>query len=105
MRQTGTRIDAPCPVGTGNQHRQPLAGRTGQDDARHRSHLPGALHAQDHRKAALAPLTRHQGPTLVSGGPDVVDDFPPAVPVTRGELEIIETYLGDLLDDALGKRE
>jgi hypothetical protein len=43
--------------------------------------------------------------TLVAAGPDVVDDFPTAMPVTRGELEVIETYLGALLDEALGKRE
>jgi hypothetical protein len=43
--------------------------------------------------------------TLFAAGPDVVDDFPTAMPVTQGELEVIETYLGALLDEALGKRE
>jgi hypothetical protein len=27
------------------------------------------------------------------------------VPVTQRELEVIETYLGELLDDALGSRD
>jgi hypothetical protein len=38
-------------------------------------------------------------------GPDVVDDFPTAIPVARRELEVIETYLGALLDDAFGQRQ
>jgi hypothetical protein len=105
MRQKGARIDAPCPVVTGNRHRQHVSGGTGQAVARHRLHLPGAPRAQYHRKAGLAPLIRRRTPTLVAAGPDVVDDFPTAIPVTRGELEVIETYLGALLDGALGKRE
>ena len=60
MRQKGARIDAPCPVVTGNRHRQHVAGGTGQADARHRLHLPGARRAQYHRKAGLAPLMNLQ---------------------------------------------
>jgi hypothetical protein len=104
MRQKEARIDAPCPVDTGHRHRQHLAGRTRQADARYRL-LPGVPHAQHHQKAGLAPLIRPPAPTLVAAGPDVVDDFPTAMPVTQGELEVIETYLGALLDEALGKRE
>ena len=33
--------------------------------------------------------------------PQVVDDFPAAVPVTQRELDVLETYLGSLLDDML----
>jgi len=105
MRQKGGRIDAPCPVGIGNRHRQHVAGGTGQAEARHRLQLPGAPHAQHHRKAGLTPMMRGRAPTLVVAGPDVIDDFPTAMPVTQGELEVIETYLGALLDDALGERE
>jgi hypothetical protein len=32
----------------------------------------------------------------------VVDDFPHAIPVNPRELDVIETYLDALLDDALG---
>jgi len=32
---------------------------------------------------------------------EVVDDYPEIVPVTQRELEVIETYLGSLLDDML----
>ena len=105
MRQKGGRIDTPCPVGIGNRHRQHAAGGTGQAEARHRLQLPGAPQARHDRKAGLAPLIRRRAPTLVATGPEVIDDFPTAIPVTRGELEVIETYLGALLDDALGKRE
>jgi len=38
-------------------------------------------------------------------GPDVVDDLPQVIPVAQRELDVIETYLGALLDDALGRTE
>ncbi len=44
-------------------------------------------------------------------GPSVVDDWPEPVPVTPAELDVIETYLGRLLDEILtppgkqGRRE
>lgn len=34
-------------------------------------------------------------------GLEVVDDYPEVVPVTQRELDVIETYLGSLLDDLL----
>jgi len=33
--------------------------------------------------------------------PQVIDNFPAVVPVTQRELDVIETYLGSLLDDLL----
>ncbi len=33
--------------------------------------------------------------------PEVVNDYPEIVPVTQRELDVIETYLGSLLDDML----
>jgi hypothetical protein len=33
--------------------------------------------------------------------PRVVDDFPAVVPVTQRELDVLETYLGPLLDEML----
>ena len=33
--------------------------------------------------------------------PQVIDDFPAVVPVTQRELEVLETYLGALLDGLL----
>ena len=33
--------------------------------------------------------------------PQVVDNFPKVIPVVQRELDVIETYLGKLLDDML----
>jgi hypothetical protein len=33
--------------------------------------------------------------------PEIVDDLPDLMPVTPSELDVIETYLGSLLDDLL----
>jgi len=33
--------------------------------------------------------------------PQVVDDFPAIIPVTPRELDVLETYLGSLLNDIL----
>jgi hypothetical protein len=38
-------------------------------------------------------------------GPQVVDDFREVMPVTQRELDVIETYLGALLDDMLKRME
>jgi len=35
--------------------------------------------------------------------PCVLDNFPQTMPVAQRELDVIETYLGELLDDALGR--
>jgi hypothetical protein len=36
---------------------------------------------------------------------EVVDDLPALVPVTQREIEVIETYLGALVDEALAGTE
>jgi hypothetical protein len=100
---SGVRIDAPCSVDTGKVRRQDVASRTGQADTRRRLRSTGAPNAQRRRKSKPAPLIGSGPPTFAGVG--VVDDFPTAIPVTPRELDVIETYLGALLDDALGKRE
>jgi hypothetical protein len=35
----------------------------------------------------------------------ILDDMPQAIPLARRELDVIETYLGTLLDDVLGRPE
>jgi len=50
-------------------------------------------------------LTRHRRDAVTWAGPVVVDDFPQEIPITRRELDVIETYLGALLDEALGVPE
>lgn len=102
---TAVRIDARCPANTGNRRRQDVAGAARDAGARRRTRLTGAQDAQRRRKSQLAPLIRRGVPTFVAAGPEVVDDFPTSVPVAPRELDVIETYLGALLDDALGKRE
>jgi hypothetical protein len=37
--------------------------------------------------------------------PHVVDGFPQAIPVLERELDAIETYLGRILDQMLGRKE
>ena len=37
--------------------------------------------------------------------PHLVDDLPDAVPVSAQELDVIETYLGAVLNEFLGARE
>jgi len=66
-----------------------------------------ALIDADGRRRESVRGSRMQGrPQVTARGthpfcPQVVDDFPEAVPVTQGELDVIETYLGSLLDDML----
>jgi hypothetical protein len=48
------------------------------------------------------PLARS---SLRRDGPQVVDDFPEVLPVTQGELDVIETYLGMGLDEILRRME
>jgi hypothetical protein len=62
--------------------------------------LPGSSNTQRRRNSGLA---RHRREAVAD--PVVVDDFPQEIPITRGELEVIETYLAALLDDALGVLE
>jgi hypothetical protein len=43
--------------------------------------------------------------TVAKVGYAIVVDFPKYIPVSPRELDVIETYLGGLLDDALKERE
>jgi hypothetical protein len=49
------------------------------------------------------PIARR--PAYVEPAVEVVDDLPALVPVTQGEIEVIETYLGALVDEALAGPE
>ena len=66
-----------------------------------------ALIDADGRRRESVGGSRKQGrPQVTPRGthpscPQVVDNFPEVVPVTRRELDVIETYLGGLLDDML----
>jgi hypothetical protein len=53
-----------------------------------------------HPYADAPRLREHrQNSRKVTGrGPEVVDDFPEIMPAMQRELDVIETYLGSLLD-------
>jgi hypothetical protein len=58
------------------------------------------------RRGLRSQLARPIRPSVVMfEGAEVVDDFPQAIPVAPRELEVIETYLGALLDDVLSQTE
>jgi hypothetical protein len=61
--------------------------------------LTDGPNARRRRNSELARPIRRDAVTWA--GPVVVDDFPQEIPITRRELDVIETYLGALLDDAL----
>jgi hypothetical protein len=69
------------------------AARIDPDNHRRRcvggSHAPGNHHYRSH----------------LADGPQVVDDFREVMPVTQRELDVIETYLGALLDAMLKRME
>jgi hypothetical protein len=60
-------------------------------------HVPGPP-AQSKR-----PIARR--PANVEPAVEVVDDLPALVPVTQREIEVIETYLSALVDEALAGAE
>jgi hypothetical protein len=60
--------------------------------------LPDGPNAQRRRNSELARPIRRDAVV-------VVDDFPQEIPIMRRELDVIETYLGALLDEALGMPE
>lgn len=70
--------------------------------------LPAVLPVTEGRSAPRRrnpELARHHRDAVTCAGPVVVDDFPQEIPITRRELDLIETYLGALLDEALGVTE
>ena len=73
--------------------RPAVAGSRGRAEARPRRGL----------RSQLARPIRHS--VVMFDGAEVVDDFPQAIPVAPRELEVIETYLGALLDDVLSQTE
>jgi hypothetical protein len=54
------------------------------------------------RSAKQIPPSAQDSPSLA---PDVIDDLPDVVPVGPQELDVIETYLGVVLNGPLGVQE
>src|SRR5262245_3293878 len=76
------------------------AGPTRQARTQRRPRLTDGPNARRRRHSELARPIRRDAVTWA--GPVVVDDFPQEIPITQRELDVIETYLGALLDEALG---
>jgi hypothetical protein len=79
------------------------AGPTRQARTQRRPRLTDGPNARRRRNSELARPIRRDAVTWA--GPVVGDDFPQEIPITQRELDVIETYLGALLDDALGVPE
>jgi len=77
-------------------YRPPI--RTAQSTPSILGTLPDGPNAQRRRNSELARPIRRDAVV-------VVDDFPQEIPIMRRELDVIETYLGALLDEALGMPE
>jgi hypothetical protein len=77
----------------------------GQAHVQHRARLTANPNARRRLNPELARLVGRGAVTFGKAGHGVVDDFPRKIPVAPRELDVIETYLGRLLDDALGERE
>jgi hypothetical protein len=75
----------------GIRHRLDVAGPDGKTGVASRRNL---------NSAGASPIR-----SGISTGLVVVDDLPQRIAVSQRELEVIETYLGDLLDAALGRTE
>src|SRR5262249_11707715 len=95
------RIDAAYPRGRGDRRRKHLAG----GDGRRRPRLTEEPNGLRGRKSKLGRPIRGGSLRFVQPDPDVVDNFPKAIPVASRELDVIETYLGALLDEAFGGPE
>ena len=65
----------------------------------------GRAHGPNAQRRRNSGLTRHRRDAVTWAGPIVVDDFPQEIPITRRELDVIETYLGAVLDETLGVAE
>jgi hypothetical protein len=82
-----------------------VVGPAGQAHVQGRPQLSAGPNARRRLNPELARLVRRGVVTFTNAGQDVVDDFPQDIPVAPRELDVIETYLGGLLDDALRERE
>jgi hypothetical protein len=81
---------------------------TRRRECRGRSRPPGNFQSKTHGspEAPKSGLPRPIVPEAVKvDGPQIVDDFPEVLPVTQGELDVIETYLGMGLDEILRRME
>jgi hypothetical protein len=65
-----------------------------------------AAPVSDHRPRKCGHITNHVNPSteLHNERVGVVDDFAADIPISGPELDVIETYLGSLLDGIFGEK-
>jgi hypothetical protein len=106
--RAGQRVSEAWPCAMRRKTDWRYGARTGVDKARRRQAVASPRrHAEVRpRRDLKSRLARPIRPSrVVFDGPHVVDDLPEVIPVAQRELDVIETYLGALLDDALGRTE
>ena len=81
------------------------AGAKSPRNIRRRPRVGDNSSAQRNRKCALARPIGLGEAAIIEPSLHVTDDLPQAIPLAKRELDVIETYLGALLDDVLGRRE
>jgi hypothetical protein len=83
----------------------PSSRRQRTESAQQSLAVAGAKSTHQPRGKPRAPnLARHECGPIASGTTDeprVLDDLPEMIPVTGPELDVIETYLGNLIDRLL----
>jgi hypothetical protein len=90
-------------IGTADRSRRRRAIRA----ARLQRRAPSTGSANVERRLLFAARRQTRSRPAMSATPTVyvVDNFPQSIPVSSRELDVVETYLDTVLDDAFGKRE
>ncbi len=73
--------------------------------SQHQPRVSDGPSAQRNRKVQLVQPIRREAVKAIDRDAAVLDDFPDSFPVPQAELDVIETYLGALLDEVLGQPE
>jgi hypothetical protein len=88
---------APNPIWADTDHRERLHARGASAESPRPVRQGGT---EEPRNAKQITLPAQDSPPLAL---HVIDDLPDVVPVSAGELDVIETYLGAALNDLLGR--
>jgi hypothetical protein len=89
-------------IDPGTRPRQDGTSPTRQAQVQRRPRSDNGPRVRGRGRSELARPVRRDGITWAS--PRVIDNFPQEIPITRREIDVIETYLGVLLDDTLESR-
>jgi hypothetical protein len=75
-----------------------------QPDSVRKAPLPAPSSNNGLRKSANSANHVKPSAELQNGNVEVIDDLAANIPITNRELDVIETYLGSLLDGMLGEK-